>query len=468
MTVVRNGVYGCLVLLLLLVLPGWAARRVADPPPLDGLWKGPLQMPGGQLEVIFRLVKLSNGEYFATLDVPLQKASHLAVTVETRADTVVLTSAEADSRYVGRLSADGQQLQGMWRQPGFQVPLTLAHSTPPAEAATAAKARFAPPYREEEITFNNVAASLQLAGVLTVPAGPGPFPAVALLSDAGPHDRNGNGTTGAFAPLGQLADYLTRRGIAVLRFDDRGTGHSTGPAPATPAGLVSDAQAALAYLRQRPEVEAAHLGLIGLGEGSNVALLAAAQPLPPAFVVGLSAYGEPGSNLALQQREAALRAQKADPKQLAASLKRQQQILEVIRQTVVKSQAQTIVATILKQDSVGLSDAAAKVRAAALVTTRYRDFLRFDPTETLAGVSCPVLLLYGAEDDFLNPDSNLDALGKALKNNKMVTGHKVPGANHSFQAARSQWPIVAGEAHPIFSPAAEEDIRAWIVEQIKK
>jgi pimeloyl-ACP methyl ester carboxylesterase len=466
MRVARNGVYGCLVLLLLLIVPGWAAQRTADAPPLDGLWKGPLQMPGGQLEVIFRLVKLSSGEYFATLDVPLQKASHLAVTVETRADTVVLTSAEADSRYVGRLSADGQQLQGVWRQPGFQVPLTLAHSLPPAEAAPTTKARFAPPYREEEIAFANAAASLQLAGVLTVPAGPGPFPAVALLSDAGPHDRNG--TAGGYAPLGQLADYLTRRGIAVLRFDDRGTGHSTGPAPATPSGQVSDAQAALAYLRQRPEVDAARLGLIGLGEGSSVALLAATKPLPPAFLVGLSAYGEPGTSLAMQQREATLRAQKADPKQLAASLKRQQQMLEVIRQTVVKSQAQTIVATIMKQDSAGLSPAAALARAAALVTTSYRDFLRSDPTETLASVTCPVLLLYGAEDTFLNPDSNLEAMFKGLKNNKMVTGLKLPGVNHSFQAARGQWPIVGGEARPIFSPAAEENIRAWIVEQTKK
>ena len=424
-------------------------------------------MPGGQLEVVFRLVKLSSGEYFATLDVPLQKASNLAVAVETKADTVVLTSAEADSRYVGRLSADGQQLQGVWRQPGFAVPLTLARSVPPAPAAGGgAKPRFAPPYREEEVAVANSADKLSLAGVLTVPAGPGPFPAVALLSDAGPHDRNG--TAGSFAPLGQLADYLTRRGIAVLRLDDRGTGRSTGPAPATPATLVSDAQAALAYLRQRPDINPANLGLLGLGEGANVALLAAAQPLPPAFVVGLSAYGEPGTSLALQQREATLRAQKTDPKLLAASIKRRQQLLEVIRQTVVKSQAQTIVATMLKQDSVGLSDAAAQAQAAALVTTRYRDFLAFDPAPQLPGVSCPVLLLYGAEDAFLNPDSNLEALIKGLKNNKVVAGRKLPGIGHDFQASRDQWPIVGGEAHPVFSAAAEENIRAWIVEQLKK
>ncbi|MEJ7662929.1 MAG: alpha/beta hydrolase [Hymenobacter sp.] len=100
-----------------------------------------------------------------------------------------------------------------------------------------------------------------------------------LLSDAGAHDRNG--TVGDFAPLGQLADYLTRRGVAVLRFDDRGTGKSTGTPLATTAELVGDAQAALNFLRTRPEIDLQHLGLLGHGEGGNVALLAATGSLPP-------------------------------------------------------------------------------------------------------------------------------------------------------------------------------------------
>lgn len=455
----RIGFCSLLILILTWALPGTSAPRPADTP-LDGLWKGPLKLPGGELEVIFRLVKLSNGEYFATLDVPKQRVSNLSVTVSTLADTIVFASAEANCRFTGRLVPDAGQLQGTWQQPGFRVPLTLTHTALPTLAA-ATKSRLTPPYREENVKIPNLAANLELAGTLTVPAGPGPFPAVVLLSDVGAQDRNG--TVNEFGPQGWLADYLTRRGIAVLRFDDRGTGQSTGNAEATLADQVTDAQAALAFLRTRSELVPTRLGLVGHGEGGNVALLAAARPQPPAFVVGLAPYGLPGREVAMQQQEATLRSLQTSSSQLAIALKRQQMTFDAIRQTINRSQARAIVANILKQDNPVLSDDAAQARAGELTTAPYRYFLSFDPAESLAQVACPVLLLYGTADPVLNPDNNLEGLVKGLKNNKSVTAKKLPGVNHVFQPERDQWPIVAGQAQPNFSPAAEEAIRAWIV-----
>ena len=445
-------------------LPGRAASPTAEPP-LEGFWKGPLQLPGGELEVIFRLVKLSSGEYFATLDVPKQRVSRLSVTVTTHADTVVFTSAEAHCLFSGRLGPDAGRLQGTWQQPGFKAPLTLTRTALPT-AATASKSFLTPPYREIEVTFPNAAASLQLAGTLTVPAGPGPFPAVVLLSDVGAQDRNG--TINEFAPLGRLADFLTRRGIAVLRFDDRGTGQSTGQAEATVTDLVTDAQAALSFLRARPEVIPARLGLVGHGEGGNVALLAAGQPQPPAFVVGLAPNGLPGSDIAMQQQEATLRSLQTSSPQLAIALKRQQMILDAIRQTATRSQARSIVVNILKKDNPVLSDAAAQARATELTTAPYRYFLTFDPAEHLDKVACPVLLLYGAADTVVNPATNLQGLLNGLKGNTAVTADKLLGVNHLFQPNHDQWPIVAGQAQPNFSPAAQEAIRVWIMEQAAK
>lgn len=459
MSAVRLGFYSLILVLLTWAWPGRAAVAPADQP-LDGLWKGPLKLPGGELEVIFRLVKLSSGEYFATLDVPKQRVNNLSVTVTTRADTIIFASAEANCRFTGRLVPDAGQLQGTWQQPGFRVPLTLTHTALPTLAAVT-KTRLTPPYREENVTFANAAASASLAGTLTVPAGPGPFPAVVLLSDAGAQDRNG--TANDFGPQGWLADYLTRRGIAVLRFDDRGTGQSTGAADATTADLVTDAQAALKFLRTRPELIATRLGLIGHGEGGNVALLAAGRPQPPAFVVGLAPYGLPGRTIAMQQQEATLRGLQTSSSQLAIALKRQQMTFDAIRQTINRSQARAIVANILKQDNPLLSEAAAQARATELTAPPYRYFLSFDPAESLAQVACPVLLLYGSADSVLNPDSNLEALTKGLKNNKSVVARKLPGVNHVFQPERDQWPIVGGQAQPNFSPAAEEAIRAWIM-----
>lgn len=464
MIAVRTIFYGFLVLLLTFALPGQGAGHPVGTP-LDGYWKGPLKLPGGQLEVIFRLVKLSSGEYFATLDVPMQKVSRLAVTVTTRADTVVFLSAEADCRFTGRMLANGTQLQGTWQQPGFKSPLTLVHSALPTVAA-GAKVRLTPPYREENVTLDNQAANARLAGMLTVPAGPGPFPAVVLLSDAGSQDRNG--TVGDFGPMGWLADYLTRRGVAVLRFDDRGVGESSGTAATTTASLVSDAQAALNFLRSRPELDQNHVGLIGHGEGGNVALLAAAQLQPPAFVVGLAPYGLPGAEIALHRQEATLASLRTMPEQLAAAIKRQQSIIDVIRQTINNSQARVIVANILRKDNPVLDEATIQARATEMVSTSYRSFLSFDPSAGTAPVTCPVLLLYGSADQTLNVDANLAALTKALKTDKAVTTRKLPGVNHLFQPDPEQWPIVSGQSQPNFSPAAEEAIRAWIMAQVGK
>ena len=461
--------FSVFIITLSLIGSAQAARPAATisdvvAPPLDGLWKGQLKVPGGQLEVIFRFIKLTGGQYFSTLDVPLQKVSRMTVKTEVNGDTVRLFAEEANSRFVGTVAADGKQMTGTWQSPGFQVPMVLTFS--PLPAMNAKNVRLTPPYREEEATFSNLVINARLGGMLTIPAGPGPFPAVVLLSDAGPHDRDG--TVGDFAPIGMLADFLTRRGVAVLRFDDRGVGKSGGTPAVTTADLVSDAQAGLNYLRTRPEIDLSHLGLIGHGEGGNVALLTAAQPLPPAFVVAMAAYGMPGRDIVVQQQATTLRTLGTETAQIEAATKRQLAMLEIIRQTTDNAQAQAIVANMLKQNNAAIDNAAAQSSAAEMTSPCYRYFLAFNPVEKLTGVSCPVLLLNGAADLTINADANLTALSKGLKLNKNVTVKKLPGVNHLFQPDASKWPIVNGQQQPNFSPEAQESIREWIIAQTKK
>ena len=461
---------GLLICLTLAAAPPVSARQspavpvTADVPALDGLWKGQLKVPGGQLEVIFRFMKLSGGEYFCSLDVPLQKVSRMNVKMEVKGDTVRLFAAEADSRFAGKVSADSKQITGMWQQPGFKTPMVLNFS--PLPDMSAKNVRLTPPYREEEATFTNLTANARLAGMLTIPAGPGPFPAVVLLSDAGPQDRDG--TVGDFAPLGLLADFLTRRGIAVLRFDDRGVGKSGGMPAVTTADLVSDAQAGLNFLRTRPEIDLSHLGLVGHGEGGNVALLAASQPLPPAFVVAMAAYGLPGRDIVVQQQATTLRTLGTETAQIEAATKRQMARLEIIRQTTDNAQAQAIVANMLKQNNAAIDNATAQSSAAEMTSARYRFFLAFNPVEKLAAVTCPVLLLNGTSDLTINADANLKALGAGLNKNKNLTSKKLAGVNHLFQPESAKWPIVNGQQQPNFSPEAQETIREWIVAQSKK
>jgi len=445
----------------LVLIGATSVGALAAAPKLDGLWKGPLKMPGGELEVIFRLVSLADGNYFATLDVPLQKVSHMAVKVELHGDTVMLAAEEAGSRFTGQVAEDGKHVVGTWHQPGLDAPLTLTFFTPPVTAASA-KVRLTPPYREEEVNYTNVAVNLRLNGMLTVPAGPGPFPAVVLVSDAGAHDRDA--TTGDYRLLGTLADYLTRRGIAVLRFDDRGVAGSAGNyAQTTTEDLVTDVQAGVNFLRARSEIDFSHIGVIGHGEGGNVALLTAAQPLPPAFVVALAASGLPGAVVAAQQQAALLRVQGKAAPQIDAANKQQQALLEVVRQTTDESQAQAIVANMLRQNSPDLTAAAAQDSATKLTSFRYRYFLKYNPLDHLTEVKCPVLLLSGAADLDVAADANMIMLTKALRNSRDLTSKKLVGVNHLFQAPPAEWALVGGQPKPTFSPVAQETIRAWIV-----
>lgn len=447
----------CLVIALLLSTPARAAV-----PALDGLWKGPLPVPGGQLEVVFRVVALTGGSFFATLDVPQQKISRMAVSVEVRGDTIVFMAPEAGSQFMGLVSADGKALTGTWQQPGYQVALTLGYTSAPI--STAKSARLTPPYREEEIAVTNTDANLTLGGMLTVPAGEGPFPAVVLISDMGAQDRDA--AVGDYRPMGVLADFLTRRGIAVLRFDDRGVGKSGGDYnEATPPALLTDLQAAMRALRSRPEINAAKVGFVGHGEGGNLALLAAAQEEAPNFVVTMAASGLSGRDLVLQQQADLHRSLGASLTQMQIGVMRRQAILDVIRQTPDNTKAQRLVAIMLRETNPSIDMATAKISAGLLTTDRYRYFLDFNPADKLPSVKCPVLLLSGTADTYIVADVNLNSLQRGLKSSSSVNTRKLTGVNHMFQADPSEWAVVNGQPQPTFSPQAQEAIRQWIIVQ---
>ncbi len=442
------------------VLGRATAQAPHDHLPLGGLWKGKLPVLGGNLDLTISVIPLAGGKYFAALDVPAQKVSRMVTEVTVRGDSVLLYMPAAGSRYAARLDSVRRELNGVWTQAGVKSSVRLLHS--PMPSVTGQGTRLAPPYREEEVVFNNPTARLNFAGMLTIPAGPGPFPAVVMVSDLGAQDRDG--TMGNYHLMGSLADYLTRRGVAVLRYDDRGVGQSGGStSTATTAMLVSDVQAALNFLRARLEININRIGVLGHGEGANVALLAASQPLPPAFVVSLAGYGLPGEQTLLQQLVDEQRARKVAPLEIQAAYERLRTMYDIIRQTN-PPQALAIVSNMLRQDQPTLEPLAAQAAAAQLLTPWRRYFLAFDPLAELDQVHCPVLLLGGTDDAEAPADLHLAALEKELKSvNHNVTVKRLPGVNHLFQPSKTEWTLMNGEMKPLFSPVAQETIREWLV-----
>jgi len=464
-------------LLLFLLCLSWAGivgatpREPVEPPRLSGQWQGPLKVPGGSLTVIVTIVPLSNGTYYAALDVPQQRISRMPVEVELKDDNLTLRVEQAGSRFEGKVLAGGSQLSGTWQQPGLKTELTLSRGTAPVAAQATKKLRLTPPYRESEVTFYNSDDKIKLRGTLTLPNGEGPFAAVALLSDSGPQDRDSE--LQGYRLFGILADYLTRHGMAVLRFDDRGVGKSSGDyARSTTANLVGDAQAAMEFLRGRPNVASSQVGLLGHGEGANVALLAAAAPAPeeaPAFVVSLAGYGQSGRDVLRRQQGEIMRLIGADGGQIKAAQGLYDQLVETVRQTPSQAAARAKIIALLRGSNTGVDEAMARARATQLTSPWARFFLDFDPATRLPLVRCPALLLNGTADLQVAAGRNLSVLQRGLHQaHQPVQAHHLAGVNHLFQPDRAQWPIVAGEQQPAFSQEAFNYLRDWMLPYVNQ
>ncbi|MBF9236436.1 alpha/beta fold hydrolase [Hymenobacter sp. BT683] len=435
--------------------------------PLNGQWKGPLKLLGGQITVIITMVPLTNGTYYAALDAPQQRISRMPVEVELKGNDIKLRIEQAGSSFVGKVLEGGAKLSGTWTQPGVKAPMLLQRAVG-SQPTAAAPFRPAPPYRVTEVSFQNPTSKQHLGGTLTVPAGEGPFPAVALLSDLGPQGREVE--VAGYRMFGQLADYLTRHGIAVLRFDDRGVGQSSGTyANATTADLVTDAQAALAFLRKRPLIAPQRVGLLGHGEGGNVALLAAmASRQAPNFVVSLAGYGQPGFDVLLRQQGEIMRLIGSDAAEIKAAQDAYQRLVAIVRQTPNNELARAKLATVLSSTNTGITVAMAHARAVQLTTPWSRYFFDFNPLNQLSKVDCPVLLLNGTSDLQVSAKRNMTSLRRGLHSaNGSVTAYRLDGVNHLFQPAPAQWPLVNGVQQPTFSPDALKKINEWVAVKTK-
>lgn len=455
-----------LILLAAALLTYSAAHAQQAPrPSLSGNWSGEV----ATLEFTFHLTDPASGPRAATLDIIEQNVRGLVVDFQAPGDSVYLRlSKPIAARFTGRRSADGRQLTGEWQQGLRAFPLTLTRAG--AGEATGPKRPQQPhapfPYQSADVTFRNEKAGISLAGTFTLPADMGPFPAVVLLTGSGPEDRNE--TYQGHQPFAVLADYLTRHGIAVLRFDDRGVGQSGGTLKGTTsADYTTDAQAALAWLRTQPGIRKNQVGLIGHSQGGTAAIGAAGQPGGPDFLVLLAAPGLPGDELLVQQSLALARLQTTDPAQLASTEKMQRTMTQIIQKTPDDTQAQGQLLLYYSAISPQLA-AQVKPQLPMLTSPDYRHLLADRPALTLARVRCPVLALGGSKDVQVPTTRNLAATAAGLKaaKNRDVTVQELPGLNHLFQTAKTGAPDEYATIEETFAPAALQVIGDWITRHI--
>jgi fermentation-respiration switch protein FrsA (DUF1100 family) len=329
------------------------------------------------------------------------------------------------------------------------------------------------PYAAEEVVYENKAAGVKLAATLTLPKGAGPFPAVVLITGSGPQDRDE--TVAGHRPFLVLADYLTRRGIAVLRADDRGVGGSTGDVfKSTTADFADDALAGVAYLKGRKEVHPKQIGLLGHSEGGIAAPLAAVKSADIAFIVLLAGTGLPGEELLYLQGERVGRAAGAGEKELArgralqeaffAILKKEKDAAAVRKQLLAAVEAERAKLSDEEKKAAKGQEVALQAQLKMIQTPWFRYFLTHDPRPALRQVRCPVLALNGAKDVQVPSKENLGAIEKALREggNKDFTVKELPGLNHLFQTCKTGGIAEYGTIEETIAPAVLDLVADWV------
>jgi pimeloyl-ACP methyl ester carboxylesterase len=442
---------------------------------LAGRWEGAIELGGGALKLPFAVV-FSDGSgsssgptgLTATIDIQSAKGAPLrAVSLAGKTVHFELPSGLGVATFDGTF--DGTTITGIFVQGTTRGPFTLARpGTVPVPA------RVPPPYHEEEVTFTN--GPITLAGTLTVPEGKGPFPAFVMVTGSGPQNRDEE--LYGFKIFGVIADYFTRRGVAVLRYDDRGMGGSTGNiAAATTSDFANDALAGLALLAGRPEIDHAHLGVFGHSEGADVAAIAAARSPNVAFIVMMAGMALRGDVILRHQAEDSARALGASDEQVAKILAAHQQLTEAVRTNAGRDAVTEALRALMRAqieaqpgavaaigDLTAYIDKAMPAGVAQNQNPWMKFFVGFDPAVTLAQVKCPVFALFGEKDTQVRPDLNKAPLEAALAKggNTRVTVKVYPTANHLFIKAVtgqvSEYPTL----EKVFVPGMLDDLVAWI------
>jgi pimeloyl-ACP methyl ester carboxylesterase len=437
---------------------------------VEGLWQGALESRGMRLRYQLHVSHDSDGDLIAALDSLDQSVSGLpAINVSQKESTFHFEIPAMAGKYDGTLNAAKNTLSGTWSQSGDTAQVEFKRSDQPLELRRPQNPVKPYPYREEEVSFSNGPANVTLAGTLTLPKGAGPFPAAVLIAGSGPHDRDESLEN--HKPFLVLSDYLTRQGIAVLRYDKRGIGKSTGSADsATTVDLASDAGSAVAYLKTRKEIAAARIGLVGHSEGAMIAPYLAAHSKDVAWVVLLAAPATKGQDTLLSQSELIARASGLTEPEIAASLAFDRNAYDMVREEKNPAMLTEKLKNFVKTSGLDgvMPPAVLEPQLRMLTSPWFRFFLDYDPLPSLQNTKCPVLALYGQKDLQVPAKTNLPLLQKALSDadNPQADIRQLANLNHLFQHAYSGSPAEYGAIEETFSPEALQIISDWLQPRI--
>ncbi len=441
-----------------------------------GNWSGTLHAGEQDVGFVFHITSDEKGTLLASMDVPAQGGFGIQIEdIETENTSITLKlPLPGGASYTGTLSEKQDLISGTFTQGSMSLPLDLSRD----DAAIPPQRPQEPtppfPYLSENITFENSDAGITLAGTITIPSGSGRYPGVVLISGSGPHDRNSSMM--GHKPFLVLADYLTRQGIAVLRYDDRGTSESGGDhASATPDDFAGDALAAAAFLLGRAGVDAGRVGLIGHSEGALAAIIATEQSGDVAFLISLVGSALPGSD-SLQVSAAARGRVNGAPK---VAVDMNIRILAALSSALEETKADESAIPQMRKNALELIDTidpdtlASAGMSKAVISQMIQQFdlpnsrfvMRYDPRPALRRLATPTLAVLGGHDPIMPAEEHAPSFTAAFADSPDddQTVVVLPGLNHLLQNTETGSPAEFGRLTETMSSDAMRLVSDWIL-----
>ncbi len=479
----------CVTALLAAPVPG-VARQEGDGVESTGFvgtWGGSVEADGVEQQIRFVLAEVEGVLQFtefsmergnAQVKYTYDRGDPFEATVN--GDTISMKMSMAEASYTGTLSRVDGKITGAFTQEGRTFPLILDRvdaAEAPARRPQDPEEPF--PYLAEDVTYPNPIGGHTLAGTFTLPPSGGPFPAVILISGSGPQNRDGAAL--GHSPFLVLADHLTRRGIAVLRYDDRGVGGSTGDfGAATSEEFASDALAGVAYLKGRDDVDPGRIGLVGHSEGGVIAPMVAVESPDVSYIVLMAAPGVLGETLAYAQTELIARAGGASEEEIAEIQETNRAVFEILKSESDPERAVEAIAAVFQasgtevrerlegQDGINAPSMVEQLLTSLASDAWLRYFLTYDPAETIERVTVPVLAINGEKDLQVPHEENLREIEAALQRggNTRYEIHSFPDLNHLFQHSETGAPSEYQAIEETWSVEVMEVIADWILKTV--
>lgn len=455
-------------------------NEVKDEPtndhPLAGSWNGLLNAMDSKLRLVLNITE-NNGELSSTLDSPDQGAFGIPmdeITVD--GDNVTFSAKKMGMNTKLVYNKEKNELTGKFAQGPINEDITFTREEIAKPEVNRPQEPKTFDYKQEDVKFTNPKGGHSLAGTLTTPKSGEFDKVVVLVSGSGPQDRNEELI--GHKPFLVLSDHLTRNGIAVLRYDDRGVGESTGKfSTGTSMDFADDATAAVDYLKTRPEMKGKQMGVMGHSEGGLIAPIVTTKT-DLDFIVLLAGPGTDSDDLLLEQTEAILLASGENKDDVKNNLVSSEMIFDYMNANPdmpldeLKEGMRGILVERFKLlpkedlEEIGDVDTEINNQIETVTTPWFRYFLNYKPSDYLTQVTIPVLAVNGSLDLQVLPKSNLSAIDKYLKKagNKNYTIKEFEGLNHLFQVSEDGTgsPNEYGKLEETFNKEAMMYITEWL------